>query len=189
MQSESQLENNCPICRHKLLQNVTKSPSGTMTIEKIYNPTEDKKDHITNIEIHLPPSPPELRQVYKSYKGMCISLVLPYNQDNSKGLVKRLKYTFQHGLLFRLKLNENYINRNDIRHRYEICHSSVWEYITERGFRLNVLTSYDQDDGSKMTMDIWRFKDNDRDIDKCHEILSEMNIPNTNTWWIPLDNN
>ena len=62
---------------------------------------------------HLPPSSSEKNLVGNSYNGYCVALHLPYDQVSSKGLVKRLKYAFEHGLLFDLNIKNNHSTNYD----------------------------------------------------------------------------
>jgi hypothetical protein len=180
--------NKCPNCRGVLLQKRRLSPSGTMTIN-IISTTNDikiffmksKKDEI-QIVFYLPPAFRETCPNELSHSGLCMLLRLPYNQNNSKSLVKRLKYSFEHGLLFFLKRDIKSSDNNQciirpssiILHILRECESS----------KRAVRSQYVDYDGTKMKMSIYDVL-NDTLINECHIKLDEMNIPKINSWWIP----
>jgi DNA-directed RNA polymerase subunit RPC12/RpoP len=185
---EKDSTNKCPNCRGVLLQKARLSPSGTMIINiisttndtKIYF-TKSKKDEI-QIVFHLPPAFCETCPNELSHSGLCISLHLPYNENNCKSLVKRLKYAFEHGLLFFLNRdikssdNKQCIIRPSLimLHILRECESN----------KRTVRSQYDDYDGTKLKLTIYNVF-NDTLINECHNKLDEMNIPKINSWWIP----
>jgi hypothetical protein len=185
-------ESACPMCRRELLQKKILTPSGSMTIEVISRTinkeiffTKSKK-YEQRILFHLPPSKESHGK--HSYAGMCIMIHLPCDQVNSEGLVKRLKYAFEHGLLFHLTLSNRYDNADSTtigNHELSIKPSMVLLNLITKCTQSIARSLFEKHNGDKIIMIIYQLYDDDL-INECHDILTSMNIPQTaDAWWIP----